>query len=59
MLAAAGLTEIRIFKDIDFLEITEKASPAQILGILDGTGVPRGRIAGIVRSVTYRATKLN
>ncbi len=58
MLAEAGLTHIEILKDVDFLEITEKASPGQVLSIMDRAGVPHDRVAGIVRSITFRANKL-
>ena len=57
MLEAAGLTEVEILRDIDFLEMTEKSSPAEILSIMDEAGVSRDEVRGIVRSVTYRARK--
>jgi ubiquinone/menaquinone biosynthesis C-methylase UbiE len=57
MLADAGLGEVEILKDVDFLEITEKASPAEVLSIMEQNGISREEVAGIVRSVTYRARK--
>jgi ubiquinone/menaquinone biosynthesis C-methylase UbiE len=57
MLAEAGLDEVEIFKDVDFLEMTEKASPTEILAIMEETGIARQEVAGMVRSVTYRARK--
>jgi arsenite methyltransferase len=56
-LAAAGLGDVKILKDVDFLEMTEKASPAEIISLLEAAGIERSEVAGIVRSVTYRATK--
>jgi ubiquinone/menaquinone biosynthesis C-methylase UbiE len=57
MLSEAGLGEVEILKDVDFLEMTEKASPAEIASLLEQTGIARDVVAGIVRSVTYRAKK--
>lgn len=58
MLAEAGLGELEVLKDIDFLEVTEKASPAEVQAIFDATGIDRASLRGTVRSVTYRAKKL-
>jgi arsenite methyltransferase len=57
MLADAGLGEIEVLKDVDFLEMTEKTSPAEVLSIMEHNGISRDEVGGIVRSVTYRATK--
>jgi ubiquinone/menaquinone biosynthesis C-methylase UbiE len=57
MLKDAGLGEIEVLKDADFLEMTEKASPAEVISLLEKNGIARSEVAGIVRSVTYRATK--
>jgi ubiquinone/menaquinone biosynthesis C-methylase UbiE len=57
MLGEAGLGEIEILKDVDFLEMIEKASPAEVLSLMEQAGVARGEVEGIVRSVTYRARK--
>jgi hypothetical protein len=37
--------------------MTEKASPAGVLSIMEQAGIPRDAAKGIVRSVTYRAKK--
>lgn len=58
MLAEAGLGDIEVLKDTDFLEIIEKASPADVQAILGATGIDRASLRGTVRSVTYRAKKL-
>ena len=57
MLKRAGLGKVEILKDEDFLEMTEKASPAEVVSLLEGAGIERDSVAGLVRSVTYRATK--
>ncbi len=57
MLAEAGLADVEILKDVDFLAITEKASPAEIISLFEAAKIDRADVAGIVRSVTYRATK--
>ena len=58
MLQEAGLGEVEVLKDVDFLEMTEKASPAEVSSIMEETGTDRTEVAGIVRSVTYRARKV-
>jgi ubiquinone/menaquinone biosynthesis C-methylase UbiE len=57
MLGAAGLGEIEILKDVDFLEMTQKASPAEVVSLLEEANISREEVEGIVRSVTYRAKK--
>jgi ubiquinone/menaquinone biosynthesis C-methylase UbiE len=57
MLSEAGLGEVEILKDVDFLEMTEKASPAEVGSLMEQAGINREDIEGIVRSVTYRARK--
>ena len=56
-LAEAGLTDLEIIKDVDFLEMTEKAAPAEVLAIMESAGISKDDVTGIVRSVTYRAKK--
>jgi len=57
MLEDAGLGEVEVLKDVDFLEMTEKASPAAGVSIMEQAGIDRAEVTGIVRSVTYRARK--
>ena len=57
LLAEAGLGEVEILKDVDFLEMTEKASPAEVVSLMEQVGIDREEVAGKVRSVTYRARK--
>ena len=56
-LADAGLTDLEIIKDVDFLEMTDKAAPAEVLAIMESAGISRDDVMGLVRSVTYRAKK--
>jgi ubiquinone/menaquinone biosynthesis C-methylase UbiE len=57
MLETAGLGDVEILKDVDFLQLTEKASPAEVISIIEAAGIDRKDVEGIVRSVTYRARK--
>jgi ubiquinone/menaquinone biosynthesis C-methylase UbiE/DNA-binding MarR family transcriptional regulator len=57
MLEEAGLGEVEVLDDVDFLDMTEKASPAEVISIMEHNGIDRKEVAGIVRSVTYRALK--
>jgi arsenite methyltransferase len=57
MLTDAGLGDIEVIKDVDFLEMTEKASPAEVAAIVEATGISKEETRGIVRSITYRARK--
>jgi SAM-dependent methyltransferase len=58
MLGDAGLGEVEILKDVDFLEMTKKASPAEVASVLEQAGIEGDEVEGIVRSVTYRARKV-
>ena len=55
MLTEAGLTEIEILKDVDFLAATK--IPGEITDLMSATGLRLSDVEGIVRSVTYRAFK--
>ncbi len=57
LLAEAGLSDVEIIKDVDFLAVTEKAAPEEVLAIAASTGVSMDEVRGVVRSVTYRARK--
>ena len=57
LLAEAGLAKVEILKDVDFLEMTEKAAPAEVMAIAASTGITIDDVRGLVRSVTYRARK--
>jgi SAM-dependent methyltransferase len=57
MLEDAGLGEVEVLKDADFVEMTEKVSPTEVLSLMEQAGISREEVDGIVRSVTYRARK--
>jgi len=56
-LAAAGLAEVEIVRDVDFVTTIGEKLPDEIAALLARTGVRPEAIAGTVRSVTYRARK--
>jgi SAM-dependent methyltransferase len=57
LLSDAGLSDVEILKDVDFLELTAEAAPVEVQAIAATTGITMDEVRGIVRSVTYRATK--
>jgi arsenite methyltransferase len=56
-LAKAGLGEIEIVRDADYLEVMLASAPAEIEELVARTGVPLDEVRGVVRSVTFRARK--
>ena len=57
MLAEAGLIDLEILKDVDFLEAMGGALPAELIDVAAATGVTPEDVKGLVRSITYRAWK--
>jgi len=57
LVQAAGLTGLRIHKDVDYLAATGYALPADLQSRLDRDGVRPGDLAGKVRSVTWSAIR--
>jgi SAM-dependent methyltransferase len=57
MLAAAGLRDVEVLKDADYLSSLIAAAPAEADALLSKHGLGREAVAGLVRSVTYRAVK--
>lgn len=55
--AAAGLGGIEVLRDVDFLESLLAAAPEEVEELSRRTGVPVEAVRGVVRSVTWRATK--
>jgi SAM-dependent methyltransferase len=55
MLASAGLADVEILKDVDFLATAK--IPGDIAQLMAETGFKPSDVEGIVRSVTYRAYK--
>jgi SAM-dependent methyltransferase len=56
-LRAAGLTQVEVLKDVDYLGAIQKAVPEEAQALLARTGTRLEDIVGKVRSVTYRASK--
>ena len=55
MLADAGLVDVEIVKDTDFLAVVADSIPEEILVAMNGLGLTTADMEGVVRSVTYRA----
>lgn len=56
-LAAAGLGDVEIVRDIDYVATISDKLPGEIEALLERAGVERSELEGAVRSVTYRAHK--
>ena len=54
LLKRAGLSDVEVLRDVDFLDTVVQE---QLQEIIDRLGVSRAELTGKVRSVTYRATK--
>jgi SAM-dependent methyltransferase len=57
LLAEAGLTEVQVLRDVDYLAGLAEAVPEEAASLLARTGVKAEDVAGKVRSVTYRASR--
>lgn len=55
LLTAAGFDRVELLKDIDYVAMAADSLPEEISSGLRATGLDRGSLTGIVRSVTYRA----
>jgi arsenite methyltransferase len=53
----AGLGEVEILKDVDYLAGLKEAAPDEAEALLERTGVGWKDVAGKVRSITFRARK--
>jgi len=56
-LEAAGLRDVEILKDVDYLGAMLEAAPQEVRELLARTGVAAQEVLGKVRSVTFRACK--
>jgi SAM-dependent methyltransferase len=54
---AAGLRDVEILKDVDYLGAMIDAAPDEVQALLERTGVAASELRGKVRSVTFRACK--
>ncbi len=57
LLTDAGLGEIEVLKDTDFLAVTADSLPEEIATAMAEIGLTAADLDGIVRSVTFRARK--
>ena len=57
LLAQAGLREVEVLRDVDFLAATGGDDPAELRDVMAAAGITAADIAGIVHSVTFRAIK--
>jgi arsenite methyltransferase len=56
-LEAAGLRDVEVLKDVDYMGAMLEAAPQQVRELLERTGVAAEAVTGKVRSVTLRACK--
>jgi arsenite methyltransferase len=56
-LRAAGLGDVEVLRDVDYLAGLRESAPAAAEALLQRTGVRWDALAGRVRSITYRARK--
>jgi arsenite methyltransferase len=56
-LEAAGLRDVEVLKDIDYLGTMLDAAPDEVRELLARTGVSQEQVRGRVRSITFRACK--
>ena len=56
-LEAAGLSGVTVLKDVDYVAAMAAAAPDAAQALLERTGVRAEEVRGLVRSVTFRATK--
>ena len=56
-LRAAGLGDIEILRDEDYLDALLAAAPAEVEELSQRTGIPVEAVQGAVRSITYRARR--
>jgi arsenite methyltransferase len=57
VLADAGLGDVEVLKDVDFLAAVGDSLPPELEQVAAASGVTRDDVKGLVRSVTFRARK--
>ncbi len=57
LVEAAGLTDVRIFKDVEFLETAGYPLSDDLLAAIGAAGITRDDLKAKVRSVTFRAIR--
>jgi len=57
LVAAAGLTDVEVLRDIDYIATLVASAPDEVTALEASSGVSRDDVMGVVRSVTFRARK--
>jgi SAM-dependent methyltransferase len=57
LVESAGLTDVTVLKDIDYLACLDETLPADVSGLLQETNTRLDDLKGIVKSLTFRALK--
>ena len=57
LLDAAGLADVTVHKDLDYLNSAGYAMPPEIRDAMAAAGIRDEDLAGVIRSVTYRAVR--
>jgi len=57
LVEAAGLGQVEVLKDVDYLASLAKVAPEEADAMLAGWGVTRNDLAGTVHSITWRAVR--
>jgi len=57
LVESAGLTDVTVLKDIDYLACLDETLPPDVSGLLQETNTRLDELKGIVKSVTFRALK--
>jgi arsenite methyltransferase len=57
LVEAAGLGDVEVLKDVDYLGSLAKVAPEEADAMLAGWGVTRDDLAGTVHSITWRAVR--
>lgn len=58
MLAAAGLGQLTLYRDVDYLKAANYTIDPELQALLDANSINAGASVGIVRSVTYGAKRV-
>jgi SAM-dependent methyltransferase len=57
LLAAAGLGQLEVLRDVDYVGVMRDTVPEQVEAVLGKAKMPLSEVAGKVRSITFRARK--
>ncbi|HET8646733.1 MAG TPA: arsenite methyltransferase [Vicinamibacteria bacterium] len=57
LVRGAGLTDVEVLRDVDYVATLAESAPDEVAALEASSGVSRQEVAGVVRSVTFRARK--